>query len=135
MPLSEITSAISVVKAALDIGRTLRDSQGSLKEAEYNTKITDLLEKLVEVQSGLVDARQTILEQQERIAQLKATQEIRDRRLVGSRGAYYVAGREGADSSADGPFCTRCWDVDELQVRLQDMGNGMLCPQCKTFYE
>ena len=36
------------------------------------------------------------------------------------------------DGTEDGPFCSRCWDVEKTAVRLQTLHSGAkFCPGCK----
>ncbi len=41
-----------------------------------------------------------------------------------------------ADGKKDGPFCIRCWDVDNKRVRIHQWSEDYLpqCPECKTPY-
>jgi len=46
------------------------------------------------------------------------------------RGNMYF--RELADGTEDGPFCSRCWDVEHTAVRLQSLRDGTkFCPGCQ----
>ena len=40
--------------------------------------------------------------------------------------------RRVPDGSEDGPFCSKCWDVEKTAVRLQTLRSGaQFCPSCK----
>lgn len=40
--------------------------------------------------------------------------------------------RRSANGQEEGPFCSRCWDVDTKAVRLQKLRDGTkFCPGCK----
>lgn len=60
-----------------------------------------------------------------------------------SRGAeprMYLDGQkywvDNPNGTKDGPFCTRCWDVDKKRVRIVQWSSDYLpnCPECKTRY-
>lgn len=37
------------------------------------------------------------------------------------------------DGSREGPYCSRCWDVDQKLIRiLRHPSGGSACPECKT---
>lgn len=53
--------------------------------------------------------------------------------LITEGNHYYLMMKD----KKDGPFCTKCWDVDRKLVRIHDGGssNGVQyfsCPNCKT---
>ena len=100
--------------------------------------IYDLLGKgaNIEQQERLMQLRQEALELQEenlalreRVRELEAALAQSDE-MVTDRGVYW---REG-EQERDGPFCTRCLDVDMHAVRLQDYGDGWNCPNCQAYY-
>jgi hypothetical protein len=52
--------------------------------------------------------------------------------LVFEKGVYYseTSGRK------DGPFCSRCWDVDHVLVRLKLEKSGWAnCPECRNSFD
>lgn len=75
---------------------------------------------------------------QENIKLKKENDSLQDKlKIKGSiklnKGMYWI---QKSDDKDDGPFCTKCWDVDKLLVRLVKPGRmGFTCPNCKTFYD
>ncbi|WP_139209622.1 hypothetical protein [Paenibacillus sp. NFR01] len=66
---------------------------------------------------------------------LKAeVRELRDKleiqeKLVFRKNKYWI-------SDVEGPFCSKCWDVDKKLVRHQDLHDGYyMCPNCKMTVE
>ncbi len=92
-----------------------------IKDPDLRMKITDLYGQNIELKEENHKLR-------------NALQEVKERAKINSElthkdNHYY--------KSEDGPFCTKCWDVDNKLVRLHkgDISNGetyFSCPNCKT---
>ena len=98
----------------------------ALKEAgraDLQVELLELSEKLREKEEQI-----RTLEEENRslreASDLKARVHVRDE-------MYYVRQDDGSE---DGPFCTRCYDIDGKLSRLKvaDYDQAM-CPQCKTW--
>jgi hypothetical protein len=96
-------------------------------------KIKLIIKTLLE--AGKTKEYQQILEMQKKIQSLekkytecKEKLEIKEN-LVYENNAYWID-KEG---KKDGPFCSRCWDVDKNLVRLRSYGNQgyYMCSHCK----
>ncbi|MBR2566588.1 MAG: hypothetical protein IKE29_18505 [Paenibacillus sp.] len=88
----------------------------------------ELYKKILDLQSEAMN----ILEQNNN---LKAeVRELRDRfeiqeKLTFKNNKYWI-------SNDEGPFCTKCWDVEKKLVRHQDLYNGYYtCPNCRMTAE
>jgi hypothetical protein len=47
--------------------------------------------------------------------------------------AYWLPNKDGTE---DGPFCTKCWDDDTKQIRLNPLDPPYSkCPKCKNIYQ
>ena len=104
----------------------LKDAAAVLKEAnkipEYR-EILDAMEKMLEMQKRIAD-----LEAQNK--DLLAKLETKGR-LSYDRSTYWLAKEDG---TTEGPFCSRCWDVEKKLVRTHSRGNPDVhqCPECKN---
>ena len=87
-------------------------------------------EQLMQLREEALDLQEQNLTLRERVRELVATLAQSDE-MVTDRGVYWREGEQGRD----GPFCTRCHDVDTCAVRLQDYGSTWFCANCKAAYE
>ena len=93
----------------------------------------DLLDGKVVV---LKQGKEKLLEMQSRIATLEGEKkELKEKletkeSLKYENNAYWII----RDNIKDGPYCSRCWDVEKNTVRLKPSGNPAFhsCPECKT---
>lgn len=87
----------------------------------------ELYRKILDLQSeamGLVDQNNVLKEENK---ELKEKLKIKDN-LVYRNNVYWLRLQEGTE---DGPFCSRCWDVDNKLVRHAHLlTNFYVCPQC-----
>lgn len=82
----------------------------------------DLYKKLAELQNSVLALQD---ENQSLKNQLKKSEEAQNiaARLRVEQNSYFLEN--------DGPFCTRCWDVDKILVREQIGSYGIVsCPEC-----
>ena len=91
----------------------------------------------VDLHSQLLEFSEKLREQEERIHKLE--KENRSHREASDLKArvhprdemYYVRQDDGSE---DGPFCTRCYDIDGKLSRLKVAEyDQAMCPQCKTW--
>lgn len=92
-----------------------------IKDPDLRMKITELYGQNIELKEENHKLRMSL-------------QEAKDKSKINSelthKDNHYFKGE-------DGPYCTKCWDVDSKLVRLHDGGssNGQTyfsCPNCKT---
>lgn len=103
----------------------LKSIASTLREAdkiEQYRQILDVQEKLLEMQNRITE-----LETENR--ELKEKVKTKDSLVYDkSRNSYWT-------NEGDGPFCSRCWDVDKNTVRIKTGVNSPAfhtCPECKT---
>jgi hypothetical protein len=108
----------------MGIVETLRDVLRLVQKADN----IQLNQKILELQSQLMDLLSEKQRCEGQIADLhqklsfQGTLEFRDN-------MYW----RSDPNQEDGPFCSRCWDVNRNAVRLQLTGDGaMWCPECKA---
>ena len=69
-----------------------------------------------------------------KITQLESSLTLKGK-LIPKDSAYYLTDNEG--KTVDGPFCTRCWEVNHLTCKLlaQEIEPFVRCPNCKSNFE
>lgn len=90
----------------------------------------------IDLYNEILDAQAKLLELQKRVSDLDAeNRELKaviaqERDLIFENQAYWSS----KDGKKDGPFCSRCWDVDKRAVRMHRAGNPAWanCPNCKA---
>ena len=87
-----------------------------------------LYQKILDVQGEALEVVEENNKLREENKELKEKLKIKET-LVHDNNAYWIKSVEGKD----GPFCSRCWDVEKNLVRLHPCGNpaDYDCPDCK----
>jgi len=117
---------MGILKTAKDIAKILNP----LKNVELYREVADLRIKLDE-------QTEQVKEKNQLIAQLKDALAMKEN-MVCEGSAYYIVDEQ--DNKTDGPFCTKCFDVDHDLCRLVNgprQGDGrpwewVQCQKCKT---
>jgi len=96
----------------------------------------DLYRKLVDLQLEVMELTEQLKLKNESIAELKKIQSMREK-LKCINSAYYEVDKDG--QPFDGPFCTKCLDVDGKICRLliNEIGasnEAVFCPNCKASF-
>ncbi|MSR87923.1 MAG: hypothetical protein EXS69_02050 [Candidatus Zambryskibacteria bacterium] len=94
----------------------------------------------IDLYGQILEVYEKLLEQQKQIVELEGVnKELREKletkeSLQYQNGAYWAVKE---DASKDGPFCSRCWDVEKNTVRLKPCGNQAFhsCPECKSQFK
>lgn len=102
------------------------------KILEYIKQAKDIADSMdnVALKSIILDLQGELLELQQENIQLKcALNQKESFNMQFDNNAYYNL---LSDGRRDGPFCSGCWDVKNLAVRLHCRGDGYACcPSCK----
>jgi len=95
----------------------------------------DLTAQVIGLQQTLLGLLAENLALSSKVAELEGKLRERESQLqrqeefVFDRNAYWIVSGE----TSDGPFCSRCFDVDDKPVRMHPTNNGYFkCPACKT---
>lgn len=97
----------------------------ALKEAGR----ADLQVQILELSEKLREKEQHVRQVEHELRSLRDASDLRARIRVHDE--LYFVQRE--DDTEDGPFCTRCFDVNQKLVRLQVAGwLQPICPECKV---
>lgn len=103
----------------------------SFKDPELTNLTISLIRRFLRLQhtAELLAIRNN--EYQKEIERLKKRLSLEET-LVFEQGVYYseTSGRK------NGPFCSRCWDVDHVIVRLKLEKSGWAnCPECRNSFD
>lgn len=87
-------------------------------------------EKIMELREGALELQEENLDLKAKIKELEAALKRRDE-VVYEKPSYWIV----SDNGEDGPFCQRCYDVEQRLVRLQGGNNDCWdCESCKSHY-
>jgi hypothetical protein len=131
---------IGLAKSSLDLVKSVQSLVKDSGKAELREKTTDLTQKIADLTQQVTelvllnsDLHGKLLESKQEMATLQDRLKLRDE-LVPSGNVYK---RKLPDGKEDGPFCTRCADVDGTLVRVitGQRSNGektFHCPHCSV---
>jgi len=93
----------------------------------------ELYRKVLDLQGEAIDLTEQLKQKDEIISQLKDALDLKGR-LTCKDSAYYLTSENG--EIIDGPFCTKCFDVDHLKCRLvpDNREPQVICPNCKVSF-
>lgn len=103
-----------------------------LKSAGETLRKADKIEEyrqILDAQKELLEMQKKIQNLEEKNMELKKALETKEN-LIHENNAYWTSD----EKKKEGPFCSRCWDVDKNLVRLHPCGNPAYysCPNCKS---
>ncbi len=132
--VTSIVGGLQAVEHGLKIAKTLRNADFEFEKSELKLQMAELMVALADAKIGLTSAKEQISELEVEVRRLAA---FRARRVRNESGMYLEI--DDCDQVIDGAFCSRCWDVEKMYIRIIDslkppIGMG-LCPQCKTDYQ
>jgi len=89
--------------------------------------------QILEAQKELLEMEKRIQDLEKENRKLKEKLEIKENLEYDNKNSVYWIKKEGMEK--DGPFCSRCWDVDKKLVRLHPTAieGSLACPQCKKW--
>lgn len=95
----------------------------------------ELYRDLLDLQAEALELTQKLKEKDGKIAQLEEALKIKGK-MVLRRMAYYITDENGG-KFIDGPFCTKCFDVDHVMCRivLVEGMNAVKCQKCKIKFQ
>jgi len=129
-PLSIVTGAIKTLQKLREISQKMKNAEIRNLAADLSLNLADLKLQIAELQEENAGLR----------VQLKKNSQsasYRDKLTV-KNGLYFF--KESQSNRPDGPYCTRCFDVDEKLVLVSEMSrafHGIVkyeCPNCKAHF-
>lgn len=99
-----------------EIGKILQEAG---KKEEY--------QKIIELQQQLMDMQKNISDLENENKELKENFKIKENLTYRNNTYYHLT---------EGPYCTKCRDVDKILVRLKTEPSRhiWICPECKNEY-
>lgn len=108
----------------------------NVREIVQLVKETDNLElhrMILDLQAEAMELADLLRQKDERIEMLEGTLSTKEK-MICKDSAYYLTDDDGI--IVDGPFCTRCFDIDYVQCRLgrstKRTRGKVLCLNCRT---
>ncbi len=91
----------------------------------------ELYRKILDLQAEALELTEQLKQKDEMISRLKGVLDLKGK-LICKDSAYYITDEN--EKIIDGPFCTKCFDVDHLKCRLvaTDKEPIVICPNCKV---
>lgn len=129
--IKTIGSAIEAVKILADLAKTAKNADAKMAIADLSVALADIKLEVA-----------ALKEENLRLAgELRSAIEKPDRRdsIMLQDGVYFVKGGT-PDAPNDGPFCTRCFDVDDNLIRLTEFTGAFRtfgrwkCPECREHF-
>jgi acyl-CoA reductase-like NAD-dependent aldehyde dehydrogenase len=116
--------SITAITAVLDAIKKARDVARRLKDADMQEVLLDAQERVLALKEELLSLRaENVALKEQLAAKVSATFD---------GGAYWVKTERGRD----GPFCSRCQDVERRLVRLKPTYEFWYhCPSCEQSFE
>jgi len=132
-----VPDILSVLNGAITTVQKLREISQKVKDAETTTLIADLNLALADLKMRFAGLQEENLRLRNELAEAKTQADIRG--MVTLRdGLYYL--KQPVDDRPEGPFCTRCLDVEGKAVLVAQLARAFhavanyQCPNCKAHY-
>lgn len=124
-----ITSFLSSIDYAMNIGRTLNATASSLKNAILKAQVADLMDALADQKVKMAEIKNILINKEEEIQLLnkKMAESCSKEKPEYFHGIYRFKNDEGN-------YCTRCWDdkMKKFRVTRTTVSNNLQCPECKS---
>lgn len=93
----------------------------------------ELYRKILDLEVEAIELTDQLKQKDEIISQLRKSLELKGE-FICKDSAYYIADKSG--KITDGPFCTKCFDVNHLKCRLVADSKELqvICPNCKVSF-
>jgi len=111
----------------------IEDAKDAVKLVQKIDNI-ELYRKILDLQSDAIELIEQSKLKDEKIAKLKKALKVKGK-MVCKDSAYYLT--DDKDKIIDGPFCTKCFDVDQDSIRIvaHTTGGQVKCLKCKVVFE
>jgi len=130
MDLTTITAGLGSIKSAMDIAKALKDSDLSLEKAETKLQLAELVSTLADAKMQIADIQDLLLLKDQENRQLQ--EQLNLKATLQYEKPYYW---KISDEHKDGPFCQKCYDVNDRLVRLQGGENDKwVCFECESIF-
>jgi hypothetical protein len=130
--IAEAAAVLAGIKTAVDIAKEVTSMSSSPTTAELKMKLIGVIDGLLDAKQAILDISENVEKKDAQIRDLTAKLELKANVIYEK--PYYYSYKE---DRRDGPFCQKCWDVNQLLVRLIESHNTKgewQCRNCKTWY-
>ena len=125
---------VALIQQAMEAARKIRELAKTVENADFKMALAELTDALAEAKLESVDLKIALADARQQAADLEAKLQQKQ------HGEPQVVDGLYEFPDKDGRFCTRCWDVDQRQVRVADMPSQFhfagrwRCPGCQAKY-
>lgn len=114
------------------VKETIKDAVSIAQQSDN----IQLYKSILDAYNAAIELMSENAELKERIKELEAQKAV-EGTLEYNSNAYWIIKEDGF---IDGPFCSRCWDVEKKLVRLhvkriKDSARVTKCPNCKSILQ
>lgn len=124
------TATVTAINHAVTIAKALKEANAALENATVKHQFAELYTSLSEVKMSMADLRGELQDKDQKIKDL--TEQLNTKNnIIFKNNMYYIAN----GTQEDGPFCTKCYDVKRLTVRLYETTpEEFQCRECNSWY-
>lgn len=126
---ADIATTVKGLSGSIDIIKKLSEIAIKSQNIELQEGVLTIREQLLVAKEALINSKEDILNLKEENSKLKARIEELEKssreELTFKSIGYYT-------EDQDGPFCSRCYEVDNKKVRLSKVAGLHKCSQCKN---
>ena len=128
----DLSLLLTQTKTAVDIAKFIKNSSETLGKSEQKLKLAELIEALADIKMETAEIKALIIKKDERIELLENKLKLKND-LIYDAPYYFI---DNHDKKKDGPYCQKCYDVDEKLIRLQEIGNDEWdCYSCNGYFQ
>lgn len=115
------------------------EEMGIIENAKEAVKIVqqidniELYRKILDLQAEAIELSEELKKKDETISKLKDALSLKGK-MICEASAYYITDEKG--NKTEGPFCTKCFDIDQSKCRLvaDNKEPQVICPNCKVSF-
>jgi|GEM_PF-6846919 len=143
MDINSISAGLGALKAAIDITKEIQNASSSLEKAQMKLKLAEITENLATAKLQFVEAQEEIVDLRQQINALHQLTDLKNK--IVKKGNVLYPKEDESEFIGDGPWCTRCFEVDNILVSLHHKTGFVVatshssaasykweCPSCKA---
>lgn len=128
-------TTLGLAKTTKDIFKEALSFAREAKNSDLALKLIDAYQDILELDDTVRQLKRVNEDLEDEIVKLKQRPEIaaklRHTKVDFGPGSYFL---KNDDGSEDGPYCTTCWDVNDILVRqhLSKRTDALACGNCHS---
>ena len=124
----DLNLIVNQTKSAINVLKYIKDSQNILDKSEQKIKLSELIESLTNLKVEISEIKSTMILKDEKILELEKKLNFKQNFIY--ERPYYWSYK---DKIKDGPFCQKCYDLDEKIIHLDKWNEERYsCSVCKS---